>query len=522
MVTRRDLIKAGAASGALLLARPWGALASSLGPTVEFSTSRASRLFPGSTLRLAHGDLHNHTLRSDGDGDPELAFGSMRDAGLDLAALTDHATVGKGLPTSFCSGQSDCQGFMGIDEESWAEAAALANAAQADGSFTAIRGFEWSSPTLGHMNVWFSSTWTDPLHTAGASSGEGIGQFTHETFGIPEETAAQLDALVRQAPTTGIAMQVFYDWLAAPASRPVVGGGLDGIAGFNHPGREVGRFGYFEFQPSLQDRIVSVEVFNRNEDYLFEGTDKSVGSPINEVLNAGWRVGLLGVTDEHGTNWGYPDGKGRTGMWVTELTRAGVREAMLARRFFSTRLRGLRIDATAHSGQTGALVQMGSKLDHQQGPVTFRLDVDRGPEWYGKALQVQVLAPGSSMPRVLSVHDVVVPTDAEPVITFTAEVDVADAGWLFLRISDPSQPADGRATGDWAGYGNAIAYASPFFLDPRYGDSDASKQKRAALNRAVSAAIPFQHPPEHTHAHGQAAHHGHHHHHHGGQTRLVV
>jgi hypothetical protein len=307
-------------------------------------------------------------------------------------------------------------------------------------------------------------------------------------------------------------MQVFYDWLAAPADRPVAGGGLDGIAGFNHPGREVGRFGYFEFQPNLSERIVSVEVFNRNQDYLFEGTDSEVQSPINECLNAGWRVGLLGVTDEHGTAWGYPDGKGRTGLWVSELTRGGVREAMLARRFFSTRLRGLRLDATATSTQ-GSMAQMGSRLAHQQGPITFRLDIDRGPDWFGKRLLVQVLTAGTFMPRVLSVHEVTVPSDAEPVIEFTIEANVVDVPWLVLRVSDPAENPDGRASGDWASYGNGVAYTSPFFLDPRYGDSAASKARRAAAGRAIAAAIPFQHPPEHTHAHAQGSHHAHDHRH---------
>src|SRR5687768_7367196 len=93
MLSRRTLLKAGAASGALLMARP--ALASPLGPSPEFATSRRSRLFPGTAL--AHADLHNHTLYSDGDGDPALAFASMRAAGVDVAALTDHATVGKAL-----------------------------------------------------------------------------------------------------------------------------------------------------------------------------------------------------------------------------------------------------------------------------------------------------------------------------------------------------------------------------------------------------------------------------------------
>jgi hypothetical protein len=53
------------------------------------SARRASKLFPGA--RLVHGDFHNHTLLSDGLGHPELAFESMHRAGLDVAAVTDHA-----------------------------------------------------------------------------------------------------------------------------------------------------------------------------------------------------------------------------------------------------------------------------------------------------------------------------------------------------------------------------------------------------------------------------------------------
>ena len=41
----------------------------------------------------------------------------------------------------------------------------LADAAQMDHEFTASRGFEWSSPGLGHINVWFSDGWTDPVGT---------------------------------------------------------------------------------------------------------------------------------------------------------------------------------------------------------------------------------------------------------------------------------------------------------------------------------------------------------------------
>ena len=58
-----------------------------------YGTSRTSRLAPGDGRFLVHADMHNHSHFSDGAGDPELAFASMRDSGLDAAALTDHALL---------------------------------------------------------------------------------------------------------------------------------------------------------------------------------------------------------------------------------------------------------------------------------------------------------------------------------------------------------------------------------------------------------------------------------------------
>lgn len=454
-LTRRELLKAGAAAGALLVARPVGVLGNTLGPD-PYTTARTSRLFPGTYL--AHADLHNHSLMSDGDGRAEDAFASMRAAGLDIAALTDHSTIGVDIPGLDSCG--DCSDLAGINEEKWAQSKVIADQNYERDKFVSVRGFEWSSPALGHINVWLSEQWIDPLHTGGATTGEGVGQFMHdESDGwMPQTLSRPLDNFIQMSPTTGLSMQPFYQWLTRDPGTPVIGGGADGICGFNHPGREVSRFGYFSFQPELAERMVSCEVFNRQADYIFEGTDSGVASPINQCLNQGWKVGLLGVTDEHGTDWGYPDGKGRTGLWVSELTREGMREAMMARRFFSTRLRGLRVDASANG------VQMGSKVVHTSGPVKFELDIDRGSEWWGKELNVQVLQSGTFMPTVVDSVDIVVPTPDEPIISFEVPVDLADGDWIVLRITDPDEEADARASGEWASFGNGVAYASPFFL----------------------------------------------------------
>jgi hypothetical protein len=330
---------------------------------------------------------------SDGEGDPELAFASMRDAGLDVAALTDHTTL---------------FAIEGLSQQEWDRTGALADAADDPGQYTAIRGFEWSHPLLGHVNVWFSDAFVDLLGASGMSR--------------------------------------FYSWLTDRS----------GVASFNHPGREIGRFDNFGFSAAAQDQLVGLEMFNRRDDYLFEGWSDGRSSPLVACLNAGWRTGLTGASDEHGTDWGFPEGKGRSGLWVVENTRAAVFEAMQARRFFATRVSGLRLDATAGG------VQMGGSLPIAAGDVRFRVDLDRGPEWDGKPLHVQVLRPGTDAPQVADV----VETESGNLVELTVPLDAADGSWVVLRVSDPSAanqtpgPA-GHPCNDWG-----VAYTSPWWLTP--------------------------------------------------------
>jgi hypothetical protein len=290
---RRDLLKLGAAAGTLFITNPMCVLDSMLGGQADQAASRASVLVPD--RRLVHADLHNHSLLSDGTGDPEKSFQSIRAAGLDVAALNDH---------------TESQYVPGIDEDAWRRIQRLADEANVDGQFVAIRGFEWTEPSIGHINVWFSDHWVDTLHTTDIS------------------TAGATFKLETSAPTSRAVMRQFYEWLRAPPAPGQSGGGGDGLAGFNHPGTEPGLFNAFEYHGQASEHLVSMEVFNQGDDYLFQQANETRSSPINDALNSGWRVGLLGVSDHHGTRWGRDDSLGRAGLWVTSLTRAGVHEAL--------------------------------------------------------------------------------------------------------------------------------------------------------------------------------------------------
>jgi len=298
----------------------------------------------------------------------------------------------------------------GIERADWPRLAEIADAADDPGTFTAIRGFEWTSPALGHINVWFSQHYTEVEH--------------------PHQIGP------------------FFAWLTGAR-------GEGSLAGFNHPGREPGRFEDFAYVSAVRPRLVSLEMFNRWDDYLFEGYVDGRSSPLSACLDAGWRPGLSGVTDEHGDDWGFAEGKGRAGLWVAEHSRAGVREAMAARRFFATRVSGLRVDATANG------VRMGSVLPHTSGVVTFALDVDRGADWIGKELEIQVLRPGGGVPAVVEA----VPASVGSLITLSVPLALADGPWVVLRVADPSRPNTTPGPPGHSANNEAVAYTSPWFLE---------------------------------------------------------
>lgn len=215
---------------------------------------------------------------------------------------------------------------------------------------------------------------------------------------------------------------------------------------------------------------MSLELFNRREDYLFKNLAAGLPSPLVACLNAGWRVGIIGVTDEHGTEWGSEVGKGRAGVWVRTLQRHGVREALLARRVFATREAGLRMAATADG------VPMGGTVAPRRRTVSFALDLDLGPELAGTPAAVQVLRPGTQVPEVVEVLGGVAGSriSIEPYrskrrnpVRFSLPLDPDDGDWVVLRVADPSRANDAPAPFDHPCNDWGLAYSSPWWLGER-------------------------------------------------------
>jgi hypothetical protein len=260
--------------------------------TLDYRTQPQSitHLLRSVRLRVFYGDLHNHTAYSDGAGAPAEALQQMRERGLHFAAITDHA---------------EFFGHPDRPADAWEETGRAVAAATQVG-FVALRGFEWTSPHQGHASVWCSGAPTGYRDTGDTS------------------------------------MANFYAWLRQ--AEPVRG--AKALAGFNHPGREPGCFDACAYAPDLDEQIVTMECFNREDDY---------GARYFAALDCGWHLGAAGTSDHHSADWGSPK-LPRTGLLAPVLSLAQIQNALLARRVFATRSPSLALLLAGN----GAL--MGSRL----------------------------------------------------------------------------------------------------------------------------------------------------------------
>lgn len=460
---RRTVVKALALAGGVAAVRPaFGSTLGGLDDGVK-GASRRSRLDATKSLTLVHSDLHNHSFISgDAEGDPYQALHHLRAAGIDVACMTEHAVSGGyGLGEHVCAKWQDggCRFITGIDDKDWATMAKIADEAYEPGRFVSFRGFEYSTPTVGHISVFFGKDFTDPMHEGALVTPSEFGQ-AWRVFPPLKPFNPVFDKL----PNTATILP-FYEWLTSEPGSGVLGGGADAIASFNHPGY-FGNFQDFIYHHKAAKQIFLIEGFNAitfnggeshdATDYFWYGRDQKMPQPFNACFNAGWKVGFSGVSDEHSGTYGQT-GKGRGGLYVKHLTREGVRRAIMTRRTFGTREPGLRVDATANG------VPMGSEMTRPKGPLHIKLDIDRGPAWVGRKLYVQVIGPGRDDPTLLDVFPIRVPGDSKPVISFTVD---ARKSWLFLRICDPARANDplGHAPFEDSTYGGAVAYASPWYF----------------------------------------------------------
>ncbi|MFA6010740.1 MAG: CehA/McbA family metallohydrolase [Desulfobacteraceae bacterium] len=162
----------------------------------------------------------------------------------------------------------------------WKETGAQADAFNKPGSFVAMRGFEWSHALAGHINVYNTSSYTNSILTP--------------------------------------SLDIFYYWLDKH----------NGLAQFNHPGREPLVFRNFAFNKSVADNIFAMETGNK-------GTGNSDGEYLAyypKALTAGWNVAPTSNQDNHSLT----TNSHRTAIITSELSRGAPLSAMKKRRLYST------------------------------------------------------------------------------------------------------------------------------------------------------------------------------------------
>jgi predicted metal-dependent phosphoesterase TrpH len=356
------------------------------------------------------GLFHTHTGYSDGvvGSRPADAYVRSRDVeGLDFAAVTEHSEA-LDVPSTLSEGCLPTAGGTIIEcaladapgnaINKWeAQRRQAIDTTRAD-EFIGLRGFEETSDVYGHINVYFSRNFTN-----------------------------------RVRDLSDAAIEPFYQWLRTPAAA---GGGDDGLATFNHPNDKC-RLGTtspqcnwndFAFRPELDDRVVGIEIYNRDKNY----------EPWTvRALDKGWHVGVVGAEDIHEDDWGAQR-YGKTVFIAPHLTMPDLKAAMAERRMYATLDHDVRITFTGPSGE-----QMGSRIS-AGGPVTLTAHVDGG-----EVTRVDLLSNGGAVAASSAGRDL------------AFEAPMASERWYMVRVATTNGEGRAYSSPIWIGASSNASGFSP-------------------------------------------------------------
>ncbi len=239
--------------------------------------------------RVFWGDLHGHSSLSDGTGTPEDYFAYARDvAGLDVSALTDH----------------DHWGVLFLDQnpDLWQRIREAAERANEPGRFVTVLGYEWTNWIHGHRHVLYFGadgpllSAVDPAYETPAQLWSGL-----RASGLPALTFAHHSA----------GGPIATDWSFAPDP---------------------------ELEPVTE--VASVHGASEAPDAPSPIYRPLRGNFVRDALDRGYRLGFIGSGDSHDGHPGLAQIASRTGglaaLLADDLTREGVRQALLGRRAYAT------------------------------------------------------------------------------------------------------------------------------------------------------------------------------------------
>jgi hypothetical protein len=240
----------------------------------------------GSTFTgVLWGDIHAHSALSDGTGHPKELYAYARDvAGLDVACVTDH----------------DAHGLAPLAEDGWEIIRAATRAAHEPGRFVALLGYEWTSWTWGHRNVYYPDL-------------EG------EVFAFTEPNSDTPEAL--------------WDRIAPYAAMTIP----------HHPGGGPVPIDWSVPSDEERERVVEICSIHGSSEApgLERGIYRSVpGAFVRDALNRGHRLGILASGDTHD---GHPGRRtlgapanGLVAFRARERTREAIWSALRGRRVYGT------------------------------------------------------------------------------------------------------------------------------------------------------------------------------------------
>lgn len=373
-------------------------------------------------LRVLWGDLQNHSNVSDGTGRPEDLIRYARDvAALDVVSVTDHDHWGLR--------------FLDQDPETWRRILEVTEELHEPGRFVTVPGFEWTNWIHGHRHVLF-------FDAADARLVSSVDPATDH----PEELWEALDGLDAMTVAHHSAGgPIATDWSIAPPRS---------------------------LEPVTE--IVSVHGASEAPDAPRSIYRPVEGNFVRDALARGYRFGFLGSSDGHDGHPGLghlasPSG-GLAAILSSDATRAGVAEALRARRVYATNgprillravFAGYRMGEEVPVADGAALQAESAGLVPGVGPSTLlvqavasspleRIDVIRGavagPAAENGSSEVEISAAVSA-----TVSETVWETQCGGLeCAFVAEVaDLRPGDWLYVRAV---QDDDGAA------------WSSPFYF----------------------------------------------------------
>ena len=253
------------------------------------------------TYNLYFGDLHTHTVYSDGQDTPWDAFAAAKNAGADFMATTDHVHYPYGQ--------------IMLTPELWADTL-LAAKSLTSKDFVAMAGYELWLPWAGEVNVYNSNEiYDEDGNPGGHGYNNGLQESIHE------------------------ALPSLYDWLAQTGA----------LGQWNHPSTWSSPLSnFFDFDYYSPTRDIGMGLIEAYNDDVYE--DSYV-----MALDAGWHVMPAANSDTHSANW-ISGSEVRTVLLAPSLSPENLYGAMRASRGYATQDKNLEIYYTLNGAIMGSVL----------------------------------------------------------------------------------------------------------------------------------------------------------------------